>query len=140
MLGGGCRDLAPPGARGYARASRARIDGDLPHPPRAQEDGVVERGDRARVVAGPLRGDPHAVVPGEAHGRLHVDGRLRKGDRRGALVDGEVQARRASSQSACSGDTTCPASEVRMASIGSVFVVKALSLPVSKTPLVSSGT
>ena len=60
----GClrHDVAPPCACGYVRPARVDIDLDVAQANRAQEDRVLERRDRGRVVARPLRRDPHAVL------------------------------------------------------------------------------
>jgi len=88
--GRGVDDLAPDGAGLNPGDPRVRVDGDPPHPGRLDQDGVLERAERPRVVAGALRGDPQAAGAGEADDAGDVIRRPGQGDGGGVLVHGQV--------------------------------------------------
>ena len=76
-----------------------------------QQDRVLERAQRGRVVAGALRGDPQALGGGEAHDRGDFLGAARVDDRRRPLVDGEVEAGAGGVVAGVAGDVDVAADE-----------------------------
>jgi hypothetical protein len=90
---GGFDDLLPDDARLHARHLPARIDLDTGHPLSLDQNGVIERAERAGVVPGPLSGHSQAVFAREQHGRPSVLDGFGERDCRRALIDRQVPGR-----------------------------------------------
>jgi hypothetical protein len=93
MVRGRRQQVAPPRSRLDARPASVGVDRDRPHPRDPEEDGVLERGDRRRVVACALRVHAHATTVREADDGLDVGRGFGKGDRGRVLVGGQVPRR-----------------------------------------------
>ena len=122
-------DLEPERAGLDAGRLRRRVDLDAAQLLRGDEDGLLERGDRRRVVAGALRGELEAVAAGEGDERDDVVARRRERDVRGALVDGEVPGAAGERPSrAGAGETNSPVRTGMSCSMASVFSMR-ITLP-----------
>jgi hypothetical protein len=90
MARGRLDDVHPEDARLHPGDPARGIDPHTLHPVGPDQNRVLQRGERCRVVSGALRGDALALLAGEQHSGRDVAGGVREDHRRGTLIDGEV--------------------------------------------------